>query len=215
MFLLTPEDVEITSIQHPRRGQKVPILSYQNKTFRLLSVFGAHQQAEARTSWQTFGENQSKVCVLLEEPHRYSVWRLVRIDKGLLESAAPASYIKACLLMTQSLYSDIEQLLGSDQAEQFGVALATSTTRQMSAVGGFEAMLRIAPLTEALPQWDDADISTLLLALHRLGTQFFGRSRFTKQTLSALKALPSKDNAAFTDWLQRSLISNLWLSRRV
>ena len=215
MFLLTLEDVEITSIQHPRRDQKVPILSYQNKTFRLLSVFGAHQQAEAHTSWQTFGKNQSKVCVLLEEPHRYSVWQLVRIDKGLLESAAPASHIKACILMTQSLHSDIEQLLSSDQAEQFGVALATSTTRQMSAIGGFEAMLRIDPLVEKLPQWDDADISTLLLTLHRLGVQFFGRSRFTKRTLSALDVLPSNDNAAFTDWLQRSLISNLWLSRRV
>ncbi len=223
MFLLTLEDVEITSIQHPKRDQKVPILSYQDKTFRLLSVFGAHQQAEAHASWQTSGKNQGgesqgRVCVLLEEPHRYSVWRQVRIDKGLLESAAPAApaaHIRACILMTQSLYSDIEQLLGSDPAKQFGTALATSTARQIAAIGGFGALLRIDPLVETLPQWDAADLSTLLLALHRLGTQFFGRSKFIKRTLSALDALSGNDKAAFLDWLQHSLLDKLWLSQRV
>ncbi len=211
MFLLTPEDIEITQVQHPKKAIKVPILSYEGQTFRLLSIFSAHQQDEAHSAWRQRVEREGKVCVLLEEPFRYSLWRQVRIDMGLLHPVAPVAYAKACVLLAQSLYRDVEQLLGAQQAKKFGAALEISLTRQLSSMGGLGWLLWVNPLSEKLPQWAEDDLSALLLHLHRLGAQFFGRNRFVSRTLLALDALPEDDKAMFLCWVRLSLLSHLWL----
>ncbi|MEO0768647.1 MAG: Npun_F0813 family protein [Cyanobacteria bacterium J06649_4] len=213
MFLLTPADVEITSIQHPKQPKKVPILSYQNRHFRLLNVFGANQSEEAHAAWRDLTDNEGKACVLLEEPHRFSLWRLVRIDKGLLNPVAPVAYSKACVLLIQALYGDVEQLLGGKQAKKFGAALEISAPTQVQEAGGFGALLRLNPLMEGLPRWEENDLTALLLELHRLGTKFFGRSQFSARTLSALDVLPGSDKTVFLTWLELSLLGNLWLAQ--
>jgi hypothetical protein len=214
MFLLTPEDVEITSIQHPKKAKKVPILSYDDKTFRLLSVFSADQEAEAHASWRNLTENEGKMCVLLEERFRYSVWRQVRLDMGLLQPIAPLAYSKACVVMIQSLYGDAEQILGSKQAKSFGTALEVNAAKQVAAAGGLGGILRLDPLADVMPKWEEDDLSALLLELHRLGTKFFGRSKFIGRTLAALDDLPNNDKAVFLNWLGLSLLRNLWLTSR-
>ncbi|MEM8505907.1 MAG: Npun_F0813 family protein [Cyanobacteria bacterium P01_D01_bin.1] len=211
MFVL-PEDVQISSVQHPKRPKRVPILSYQDRTFCLLSVFSAHQQTEAQTAWRELTDNQGKACLLLEEPHRFSLWRLVRIDKGLLNPVLPIAYVKSCLLIIQALYGDVEQLLGRRQAEAFGAALSMNAQKPLQIVGGLEATLRINPLTEGVPAWGEDDLCTLLLELHRLGSRFFGRSHFAPRTLSALDVLPGDDKAVFLTWLRLSLLRSLWLA---
>ncbi len=214
MFLLTPEDVEITSIQHPKRDKKVPILAYDDKTFRLLSVFSAEQEAEAHAAWRHLTENEGKMCVLLEERFRYSVWRQVRLDKGLLQPIAPLAYSKACVIMIQALYGDAEQLLGSKQAKSFGTALEVNAAKQVAAAGGLGGILRLDPLTDVMPRWEEDDLSALLLELHRLGTKFFGRSKFVGRTLAALDDLAPNDKAVFLNWLGLSLLRNLWLAAK-
>jgi len=214
MFLLTPADVEITNIQHPKQPKKVPILSYQTRTFRLLSVFHAQQQEEAHAAWRDLTDNQGKACVLLEEPHRFSLWRLVKIDKDLLlNPVTPVAYAKACVLMIQALYGDVEQLLGAKQAKKFGEVFSINAQKQMAEAGGFGGVLRTNPLAEMPPRWEEDDLSELLLELHRLGVKFFGRSKFIGRTLSALDVLPQDDKAVFLTWLQASLLGNLWLAR--
>ncbi len=52
MFILKRQDVEISSIQHPKRDQPMPVLHYQGQTFRLISVFKASQEEEARALWR-------------------------------------------------------------------------------------------------------------------------------------------------------------------
>ena len=81
MFILKRQDVEIGSFQHPSKEQKIPILSYQGQTFRLLSVFNAAQEEEARTLWRELTDNRGKACVLLEEPERFSVWGKIQLDR--------------------------------------------------------------------------------------------------------------------------------------
>ncbi len=214
MFLLTPEDVEVTSIQHPKINKKVPILSYDDKTFRLLRVFSADQEAEAHASWRELTEQEGKLCVLLEERFRYSLWRQVRIDLGSLRPIAPAAYAKACVVMIQSLYGDAEQLLGGKQAKSFGTAIEVNAAKQLAAVGGLGGVLRLNPLADVMPQWEEDDLSALLLELHRLGSKFFGRSKFAARTLAALDDLAPNDKAVFLNWLGISLLSNLWLPSR-
>ena len=213
MFLLTPEDVEITSIQHPKQNKKIPILSYEDKTFRLLSVFGADQHAEAHAAWKDLTDNESKLCVLLEETFRYSVWRQVRIDVGLLHPVVPEAYAKAVTVMVQALYSDVDTLLGGNQAKNFGAALEKNVAKPMAAANGLGGILRLNPTVEVPPKWDESDLNALLLELHRLGTRFFGRSKFTGRTIAALDDLLPDDKSIFINWLSLSFLSNLWLTQ--
>ncbi|MEO1791374.1 MAG: Npun_F0813 family protein [Cyanobacteria bacterium J06629_19] len=212
MFLLTPADVEITSIQHPKQPKKIPILSYQTRTFCLLSVFSAQQQEEAHAAWRDLTDNEGKACVLLEEPHRFSLWRLVKIKKEMLDPVAPVAYSKACILMIQALYGDVEQLLGAKQSKNFGELLTVGLQKQMKTAGGFGGVLRTNPLAEVPPRWEEDDLSAVLLELHRLGVKFFGRTKFMGRTLSALDVLPENDKTVFLTWLQASLLGNLWLA---
>jgi hypothetical protein len=125
MFILKRQDVDIKMMHHPQKDQQIPILSYQGQTFRLLSVFTAAQEDDARALWRDLTDNRGKACVLLEEPDRFSIWGKIRLDQ--FDDAGPdtgtppaeATYIKACLLMLQVLYMDVEDLLGAKQARQF------------------------------------------------------------------------------------------------
>ena len=212
MFVLTPEDVEVVSVQHPKRAKQVPILCYANKNFRLVSVFNAEQQAEAHASWRNLTDNENKVCVLLEEPFRYSVWSQVRINQGLLAPTAPDAYVKACVVLIQSLYKR-SQKLGDRQAHSLMSGLQVNAAYQMQNAGGLEALLQLDinhPGT--LPRWEEDDLSALLLEMHRLGCKFFGRKKFVEPALAALDALPGNDKPLFLNWLKLSLLGNLWLS---
>ena len=74
MFILKRQDVDIKNVQHLSKDQPIPILYYQEQTFRLLSVFAAAQEEEAMALWRDLTDNRGKACVLLEEPERFSIW---------------------------------------------------------------------------------------------------------------------------------------------
>ena len=216
MFVLSPEDVEIISVQHPKRAKRVPVLCYADKNFRLVSVFGIEQQAAAHASWRDLTDNKGKVCVLLEESFRYSVWSQVRIDQGLLAPTVPEAYLKACIVLIQSLYNRA-QTLGDRQFKNLIAAFQVNTSHQLQPAGGLETLLNLNIQTigngsGALPRWEEDDLCALLLEMHRLGCKFFGRKKFVEPALAALDVLPSNDKALFLNWLKISLLGNLWLS---
>ena len=216
MFVLSPKDVEIVSVQHPKRPKRVPILRYADKNFRLVSVFSIEQEDAAHASWRDLTDNKGKVCVLLEESVRYSLWSQVRIDKGLLVSTVPEAYLKACVVLIQFLHNQA-QTLGDRQAKSLIAAFQVGASHQLQPVGGLESLLKInAPSlgngSGALPRWKEDDLCALLLEIHRLGCKFFGRKKFVGPAISALDILPGNDKVLFLNWLQISLLGNLWLS---
>ncbi|NEQ53890.1 MAG: hypothetical protein F6K11_27795, partial [Leptolyngbya sp. SIO3F4] len=127
MFILKRQDVEIGSFQHPSKEQKIPILSYQGQTFRLLSVFNAAQEEEARALWRDLTDNRGKACVLLEEPERFSVWGKIQLENFAAQKSAPQqtasvngvspSFVKAGVLIIQAMYEDVADLMGDKQAK--------------------------------------------------------------------------------------------------
>jgi phosphate transport system substrate-binding protein len=81
MFIVTPKDIKILNIQHPDdRNKQISILQYSGHTFRLAQEFGDNRD-RAVTFSRHLTENMGKLCVLLEEPHLFSVWEQVAIDK--------------------------------------------------------------------------------------------------------------------------------------
>ncbi|GAP95940.1 Npun_F0813 family protein [Leptolyngbya sp. NIES-2104] len=221
MFILKRQDVEISSIQHPKRDQKVPILSYQGQTFRLIQVFSAGQEEDARSFWRDLTDNQGKACVLLEEPERYSVWGKVRLDQLGIElpaqegGAVSAVFTQACLLMLQAMYIDIEDLMGTKQATSFERDLANVLQQwrfpQTESPTAIKQLLTVNPLNSLhTPTWQESLLNVLLQELHRLGKAYFGKSAFVDRILDALQDLPQGERSRFLEWLNHSPTGKLW-----
>jgi hypothetical protein len=216
MFILKRQDV-----QHPKKDQPIPILHYQGQTFRLLSIFNAVQEEEAKAFWRELTDNRGKSCVLLEEPERYSVWGKVRLEQAtdepeaLEETNTIPAFIQACLLLLQAVYIDIEDLLGARQAGTFQKEMSDVFKQwrlpQADSPAAIQQLLTIDPLALVqVPAWQEHHLNTLLQELYRLGKQHFGNASFTKRVMDALQDLPLKERNDFLAWLKQSPTGKLW-----
>lgn len=227
MFILKRQDVEVTSIQHPKKDQQIPILHYQGQTFRLINVFNAAQEEEAKAFWRDLTDNRGKACVLLEEPERYSVWGKVRLDQLVADiseagsgetaqsTSSPSSFVQACLLLLQAVYVDIEDLLGARQATAFQKEITNVLQQgrfpQAGSPDAVNQLLTVDPLASLqMPPWQDQHIHLLLQELYRLGKQHFGNASFTGRVLDALQDLPASDRTQFLSWLQHTPSGKEW-----
>jgi hypothetical protein len=226
MFILKRQDVEITSVPHPHRDQQVPILQYQGQSFRLINVFNASQEDEAKSFWRDLTDNRGKACVLLEEPERYSVWGKVRLDQLANEMQAagsgassggkiPPFFNQAGILLLQAVYIDIEDLLGSKQAGLFQKDIAEVFHQgefpQTSSSDAINSLLTMDPLNSLqIPTWQEPHLHTLMQELHRLAKRYFGNTNFTERVLDALQDLSSGEQKQFMDWLKQSPSGKLW-----
>lgn len=218
MFILKRQDVEISTIQHPKREQQIPILNYQGQTFRLISVFAASQAEEAKAFWRDLTDNRGKACVLLEEPDRYSIWGKIRLEQLANEAGSDAKFapvIQACLLLLQTVYIDIEDLLGGRQAGLFQKDL-TQVFQQWHFPGAdspaaVNYLLTTDPLTTLqLPPWEEHHLITLLQELHRLGKAYFGNTNFAEGVSDTLEDMSTADRNQFIEWLNQSPLGRLW-----
>jgi hypothetical protein len=223
MFILKRQDVEITSVQHPKKDQQIAILHYQGQTFRLISVFNAAQEEDAKAFWRDLTDNRGKACVLLEEPDRYSVWGKVRLDQLTGDGADPQvssdstapSFIQAALLLLQAVYIDIEDLLGARQAGSFQKEI-TAVFRQWrfpqtDTPDAIDQLLTVDPLASLqIPPWQEHHLNTLLQELYRIAKQHFGNASFTARVMDALQDMPSGDRTQFVSWLKQSPTGKVW-----
>lgn len=218
MFILKRQDVEISSIQHPTRDQQVPILNYQGQTFRLISVFKASQEVEARALWRDLTDNRGKACVLLEEPERYSVWGKIRLDQLGNDTGSHSKteiLTLACLMLLQAVYMDIEDFLGTRQAALFqkdvGDVLLQKQFPQVSSLEVVKYLLTTNPSQIAKPpRWQETHVIILLQELHRIGKAYFGNANFAHELADKLQDLPEAERSLFIDWLNQSPLSKLW-----
>jgi hypothetical protein len=227
MFILKRQDVDIYSIQHPKKDQQVPILQYQGQAFRLISIFSAAQEEEARALWRDLTDNRGKACVLLEEPERYSVWGKVRLEhlnsEATEEQTAGSETVgevatccvQACLLLLQAVFVDIEDLLGTRQSTAFRKELTTVFQQfrlpQTNASEAVDQLLQVDPLALVqIPTWRAGHIDLLLQELYRLGKQHFGNANFVERAMQALQDMPPKERSLFLSWLKQAPAGRLW-----
>jgi hypothetical protein len=218
MFILKRQDVEISTIQHPKRDQQVPILYYQGQTFRLISVFKANQEEEAKALWRELTDNRGKACVLLEEADRYSVWGKVRVEQITNETEDHTKTVVlliASIFLLQSVYIDIDEFLGTRQAALFEKEMAEVCRQkqypQVSSLDSVKHLLDVNPLQAAqLPSWQENHIVTFLQELHRLGKVYFGNTNFAYPVVDKLQDMSEGDRSFFISWLNQSPISKMW-----
>jgi hypothetical protein len=223
MFILKRQDVDITTVQHPKKDQQIPILSYQGQTFRLLSVFSAAQEEDARALWRDLTDNRGKACVLLEEPERYSIWGKVRLEQlglgrkrqGSQSGSSHEIYLKGCLLLLQVLYIDVEDLLGAKQAKEFEADMSDVFREwsfpQTDTPKDINTWLTVDPFAlTRFPDWKEHHLHRLLEATHRIGKDYFGNANFTERALEALEDLTKEEQSLFLSWLKKSPPGKLW-----
>ncbi|MDX2228586.1 MAG: hypothetical protein NW220_03040 [Leptolyngbyaceae cyanobacterium bins.349] len=220
MFILKRQDVEISSIQHPKRDQQIPILTYQGQTFRLISVFTAAQEEDAKAFWRDLTDNQGKACVLLEEPDRYSVWGKIRLEQfanegDTHETNSNPALVKGCILMLQAVFIDVEDLLGNRQAGLFQKDISDVFKQwrfpQADTPDAVKYVLTMDPLGPTqLPIWQEHHLHTLLQELHRIGKSYFGNTSFAPRAMDALQDLPTVEQSQFQSWLNQSPLGKLW-----
>ncbi|ARV61839.1 hypothetical protein BZZ01_27305 [Nostocales cyanobacterium HT-58-2] len=218
MFILKRQDVEISSIQHPTREQQVPILYYQGQTFRLISVFKASQEEEAKALWRELADNRGKACVLLEEPERYSVWgkvRLEQIDSDTGNHSKTGILTQASVLLLQAVYMDVEDFLGARQATLFQKDIAeVLQQRQIPQLTSPKSVnhllsMNLQQIAQIL-SWQEHHVITLLQELHQLAKAYFGNTSFTHQLVDRLQDMPEGERTLFISWLNQSPLSKLW-----
>jgi len=216
MFILKRQDVEISTIQHPKRDQQVPVLYYQEQTFRLIHVFPASEEEEAVALWRDLTDHRGKACVLLEEPERYSIWGKVRVEQSddTGDVSKTSILTKASLLLAQAVYLDIEDLLGHRNAKSFTQDIAAILDKHKLVPNASEVaenLLKVNPLRmEELPTWKEKQLVILLQELHQLGKKYFGNENFAYKVTDQLEEMPEEDRSVFIRWLKISPLSKLW-----
>lgn len=218
MFILKRQDVEISSIVHPKRDQQVPVLNYQGQTFRLISFFKANQEEEARALWRELTDNRGKACVLLEEEDRFSVWGKIRLDQLNSETSTQGNnkvLTVASILLLQAVYMDIEEFLGAKQANSFKKEISKLLNRWQfpaaSSANSIDYLLSINPIEPIeIPFWQQDYVIIFLEDLHRLGKAYFGSSDFAHQVMDALQDMSVPERTIFMNWLKGSSVSKLW-----
>jgi hypothetical protein len=218
MFILKRQDVEISSIQHPKREQPMPVLYYQGQTFRLISVFKASQEEEARALWRELTDNRGKACVLLEEPDRFSVWgkiRLEQLDNDTGNHGKAGVFTQGSLLLLQAVYMDIEDFLGAKQAALFAKDLTEILRQkqlpQAATPEAVKYLLKQDPLdAQSLPPWQENHVRTFLQELHKLGKTYFGNANFAHPVVDRLQDMAEGERSLFISWLNQSPMSKLW-----
>ncbi len=218
MFILKRQDVEIFNIKHPNLDQLIPIINYQRQTFRLLQIFPLNQAQEALALWRDLTDNKGKACILLEEPDRYTLWGKIKPEQlnvhAKVSNLSMQSLIKGSLLLLQSVYAEIEDLLGARQAKFFQKDLKEFINKVDLIEKSPEAvnyLLQIDPLSaNQLPDWQEAQLLNLLQETHRLGKRYFGESNFTINALESLEDMSKDEQSGFIQWLNQSSLGKLW-----
>jgi hypothetical protein len=182
-------------------------------------MFGDNRD-EALALWRDLTDNKGKACVLLEEPQRFSVWGRVKLDQQQQQqvdhndsSSAGTHLVQGCLLILQSAYLDVEDLLGTRQANSFKQDLLRFMQQgkfaQSDSLQALEAVLSINPLNSMqIPNWDESKLQALLGEVHRLALSYFGNKSFVDNAVDALNELP--EAASVTSWLKKNPKGKLW-----
>lgn len=217
MLILKRKDVDIANVQHPKREQPIPILNYQGQTFRLISVFSANQEEEARGFWRDLTDNQGKFCILLEETERFSVWGKIRVEQLGSEEDTSSRIIpltQASILLLQAVYFDLEDLFGVRQAEKFGNDLMKTLKPwnfpRLKDGQEFGKIIDADPLEAGVPPWEEHHLITLLQEMYRIGKAYFGNGSFAEGIDELLEDMPKEEQKYFVNWLAQSPLGQLW-----
>ncbi|CDN14689.1 Inosine-uridine nucleoside N-ribohydrolase [Richelia intracellularis] len=197
----------------------MPVLYYQGQTFRFIHVFPLSQEEDAVALWRDLTDNRGKACVLLEDVDRFSIWGKVRLgqsdDNDTGDISKKNTLIQGSILLIQSVYLDVEDLLGARNSQSFFRDICAILHKHQAINPEYlytvEELLNLDTLTRTqMPNWKEKQIVILLEELYRLGKKYFGNDNFAYQVSDRLVEMTEKERSVFIRWLKISPLSTLW-----
>jgi hypothetical protein len=218
LLVLERSDVDLYRVPDSKTGRLVMILSYQDRTFRLISQFNSRQKERAKNLAESLIESRRQRCIILEQGPIYSVWLEIPGEESVAAQGASQGVVsqqelstpttinlsqtQACLLIIQTIAEDIEDLMGTSQKRAFQEDL-TKIFKQCLLPGAetsqsINPLLTINPLTTTkLPIWGQKEIDLLFPRLGQLGKKYFSSTTFVERTVDILQNLPVYNNPKF------------------
>ncbi|NJL43215.1 MAG: hypothetical protein HC935_07555 [Pseudanabaena sp. SU_2_4] len=125
------------------------------------------------------------------------------------------SLVKACLLVLQTIYLEIEDLFGARQARLFKQDILTILLKgqfpQVDGMDKLEQLLSAKDLANIpLPYWDDRQMQILLKELYQISKSHFGNTLFLNAARGAIEEMPSDELTKFQTWLSKSPHGQFW-----
>jgi hypothetical protein len=125
------------------------------------------------------------------------------------------SIVKACLLILQTIYLEIEDLFGSRQASLFKQdVLKVLLKGQFPKVDGMDKLERLLLAKDLanipIPTWNDLQMQILLKELYQISKSHFGNALFLNAVRDEIEELPANELTKFQTWLSKNANGNLW-----
>jgi hypothetical protein len=195
-------------------------LTYQDRTYDLIRIFGDRQLDLAQQQFQDLSlkENaagmlaNSAKYLLVREVGYYSLWALARsipqqqIVLGradLVERRAETSLElqQASMWLLQEIWLQWQELLGTRQLQILSENLI-SIAPQLQSRTDLDRLLAMSPMTPiALKDWESADLIAFDRQLYQLAQQKLGRLFATELTIEIVRSMPPQLQSALTNVL--------------
>ena len=195
-------------------------LTYQNRIYDLIRIFGDRQLDLAQQQFQDLSLKQNEAgmlatpakYLLVREVGYYSLWAtansipqqsIVLGVADLVERQAEASLElqQASMWLLQEIWLQWQELLGTRQLQKISENLI-AIAPQIQSPADFDRLLAMSPMTPiALKAWESADIIAFDRQLYQLTQQKLGRQFGTQLTIDIVRSMPPQLQSILTDIL--------------
>jgi hypothetical protein len=206
MFIVNIQDVRIGEIVDPQNPQqKLSTLDYLNRRYVLVQVFPLSGLNTAQNLWRHLTDDRSQVCLIIKENDRYSVW-VENIQKPLINEPPDPQLefiFRTQMCLIDSLWAEVGELLGQNQAAAFGKEILTS----IPTITSLKELLAVITLAMQLDKSIDAyalsgrQLSQLYQDIQKLSEKYLGKNYARKLLADFQRQLSPRLNRSFQTWL--------------
>lgn len=210
-------NIEIAAI--PDRQLAGLRLTYQDRTYDLIRIFGDRQLDLAQQQFQDLSLKQNAAgmlatpdkYLLVREVGYYSLWALANAHQqpivlgraNLVERRAETSLElqQASMWLLQEIWLQWQELLGTRQLQIFSENLI-AIAPQLQSRTDLDRLLAMSPMTPiALKAWESADLIAFDRHIYQLAQQKLGRQFGTELTIEIVRSMPPQLQSALTNVL--------------
>jgi hypothetical protein len=189
MSIVNLRDVRLSRAADPKNpALQVSILSYANRQYTLVQVFGNDRLEPAQGLWRYLHE-QGKLCLILQGDNQYSVWveQLDRSSQPDPLNPELETILRMQLRSLNLLWTEARGLLGTSQALSFGREILASFPKAQSLQDLTTAISLGSQSTASLEQYalSSPQLFQLYCEIERLGIKYLGKG-YTKELLDDL-----------------------------
>jgi hypothetical protein len=122
---------------------------------------------------------------------------------------------RACLLILQAIYLEIDDLFGRNQGNLFKLDIMKLCKKekfpQIASIESLERLLSAQNLMDiATPTWNDNYLQLLLSNLYKIAQSHFGSTAFLEASKNTIADMPPDIKKAFQTWLTKMPNGQIW-----